>query len=57
MCIRDRVKGQRVNASGPGTVFENGTVADLGNGRRVTVVGDTVVDGVLVAQRVSFVQP
>ena len=51
------VKGQKVNASGPGTVFENGTVADLGNGRRVTVVGDTVVDGVLVAQRVSFVQP
>ena len=51
------VKGQQVNASGFATVFENGTVADLANGRRVTVVGDTVVDGVLIAQRVSFTQP
>ncbi|WP_369656093.1 DUF5666 domain-containing protein [Variovorax sp. V213] len=51
------VKGQLVNASGGATVFENGTVADLANGRRVTVVGDTVVDGVLIAQRVSFTQP
>lgn len=51
------VKGQQVNASGGATVFENGTVSDLANGRRVTVVGDTVVDGVLIAQRVSFTLP
>jgi len=51
------VKGQRVNASDPATIFENGSVADLANGRRVTVVGDTVVDGVLIAKRVSFAQP
>ncbi len=51
------VRGQRVNASGSGTIFENGTAADLGNTRRVTVVGDRVVDGVLIAQRVSFTLP
>ncbi|WP_395316098.1 DUF5666 domain-containing protein [Variovorax sp. UC74_104] len=48
-----RVRGQPVDASG--TVdFVNGTVSDLANGRRVTVVGDRVVDGVLIAQRVTF---
>jgi hypothetical protein len=52
-----RVHGQLVDASGPGTVFENGTVANLGNGQRVTVVGDRVVDGVLIAQRVTFTPP
>ena len=46
-----------MDASGSGTIFENGTAADLGNGRRVTVVGDRVVDGVLIAQSVSFMQP
>ncbi|MDT4815853.1 hypothetical protein FQZ97_488910 [compost metagenome] len=51
------VRGQRVDASGSGTIFENGTAADLGNGKRVTVVGDRVVDGVLIAQSVSFMQP
>ncbi|BEP67327.1 MULTISPECIES: DUF5666 domain-containing protein [unclassified Variovorax] len=51
------VRGQRVNASGSGTIFENGTAADLGNAKRVTVVGDRVVDGVLIAQSVSFMQP
>jgi len=51
------VRGQRVNASGSGTIFENGTAADLGNARHVTVVGDRVVDGVLIAQRVSFTLP
>jgi hypothetical protein len=50
------VKGQLVNASGS-VVFENGTVAELANGRRVTVVGDTVVDGVLIAQTVTFLSP
>ncbi|GER20091.1 DUF5666 domain-containing protein [Variovorax boronicumulans] len=51
------VRGQRVDASGSGTIFENGTATDLGNGKRVTVVGDRVVDGVLIAQRVSFTLP
>lgn len=49
-----RVQGRAVNAGGPGTVFENGSVGDLRNGRRVTVVGDTVVEGVLIAKRVTF---
>ncbi|MGJ3700027.1 DUF5666 domain-containing protein [Variovorax sp. AFSI2.2] len=54
------VKGQRVNAGGSGTVFENGTVADLANlppGRQIAVVGNAVVDGVLIAQTVSFLPP
>ncbi|RRH87344.1 hypothetical protein EH244_17785 [Variovorax beijingensis] len=51
------VKGQQVNASGPATVFENGSPADLANGRRVTVVGNAVVDGVLTAQTVTFLTP
>jgi hypothetical protein len=49
-----RVRGQPVDASGGGVVFENGTVANLGNGQRVTIVGDQVIDGVLIAQRVTF---
>ncbi|QOF80474.1 DUF5666 domain-containing protein [Variovorax sp. 38R] len=52
-----RVQGQPVDASGPGTVFENGTAANLANGQRVTVVGDRVLDGVLIAQRVTFTTP
>lgn len=51
------VKGQQVNASDPATVFENGSAADLANGRRVTVVGNAVVDGVLTAQTVTFLTP
>jgi len=54
------VKGQRVNASAPMTVFENGTVADLANlppNRKVSVVGNAVVDGVLTAQTVTFLTP
>lgn len=49
-----RVRGQPVDASGPGTVFENGSAANLANGQRVTVIGDRVVNGVLIAQRVTF---
>ncbi|HEX7867349.1 MAG TPA: DUF5666 domain-containing protein [Variovorax sp.] len=51
------VRGQRVNAGGSATMFVNGTATDLGNGKRVTVVGDRLVDGVLIAQRVTFAQP
>ena len=52
-----RVKGQPVDASGSGTTFENGTAADLGNGKSVTIVGDRIVNGVLIAQRVTFTVP
>ncbi|WP_256330723.1 DUF5666 domain-containing protein [Variovorax sp. YR266] len=52
-----RVRGQPVDAGGSGVIFENGTAANLGNGQRVTVVGDRVVDGVLIAQRVTFTTP
>jgi len=46
------VRGQPVDADA--AVFENGTKSDLRNGRKVTVVGDRVVDGVLIAQHVTF---
>ncbi|QGW82600.1 DUF5666 domain-containing protein [Variovorax paradoxus] len=50
-----RVRGRQVDASRPGTAFEGGgTIAQLANGRRVTVVGDTVENGVLIAKRVIF---
>ncbi|VTU20698.1 hypothetical protein H4CHR_00637 [Variovorax sp. PBS-H4] len=49
-----RVKGQPIDASGPGVVFVNGTVANLGNGVRVNIEGAQVVNGVLIATRVSF---
>ncbi|CAN7435768.1 DUF5666 domain-containing protein [Variovorax sp. LjRoot290] len=49
-----RVRGQPVNAGGPGVVFVNGTASNLGNGVRVSVEGAQVVDGVLIATRVSF---
>jgi hypothetical protein len=49
-----QVKGQPVDASGPDVVFVNGTVANLGNGVNVNIEGSRVVNGVLVATRVSF---
>ena len=49
-----RVRGQSVDASGPAVVFVNGTAANLSNGAKVTVSGPRVVNGVLVADRVSF---
>ncbi|CAN7387707.1 DUF5666 domain-containing protein [Variovorax sp. LjRoot290] len=48
------VRGQLVNAGGPGVVFVNGAASNLGNGVRVSVEGAQVVDGVLIATRVSF---
>jgi hypothetical protein len=48
------VKGQFVDASGPGVVFVNGTVANLGNAVQVNLEGSKVVNGVLIATRVSF---
>ncbi|WP_219910097.1 DUF5666 domain-containing protein [Variovorax sp. WS11] len=49
-----RVKGQPVDASDPAVVFVNGTVANLGNGVNVNLEGSKVVNGVLIATRVSF---
>ncbi|MEJ1165018.1 DUF5666 domain-containing protein [Variovorax sp. CCNWLW186] len=49
-----RVQGRQVDAGRPGTAFEGGTIVQLANGRRVTVVGDTVENGVLIAKRVTF---
>jgi hypothetical protein len=49
-----RVRGQPIDASGPGVVFVNGTAANLGNGARVNIQGAQVVNGVLIATRVSF---
>lgn len=50
-----RVRGQPVDANGPGVVFSGGSAADLHNGVQVHVVGAEVIAGVLQAQRVSFV--
>ncbi|KWT91977.1 MULTISPECIES: DUF5666 domain-containing protein [unclassified Variovorax] len=49
-----RVRGQPIDASGPGVVFVNGTAANLGNGVSVNIQGERVVNGVLLATRVSF---
>lgn len=49
-----RVRGQRVDASGPGVVFVNGAQVGLANGAKVTVLGAQVVNGALIASQVSF---
>jgi hypothetical protein len=49
-----RVQGQPVNASAPDVVFVNGTAAKLGNGKKVSITGSKVVDGVLIANLVVF---
>lgn len=49
-----RVRGQPVDATQPGVVFVNGTPANLGNGTKVHVHGTRVVNGVLLADLVSF---
>lgn len=49
-----RVRGQLVDASAPGVVFLNGSAANLGNGVSVTVLGTQVVNGVLLANQLSF---
>lgn len=49
-----RVQGRRVDAGRAGVEFIGGTTAELANGRRVTVVGDAVENGVLIAKRVTF---
>ncbi|OUM00586.1 DUF5666 domain-containing protein [Variovorax sp. JS1663] len=47
-----QVRGQPVDASGPGVVFVNGTAANLGSGVKVSIEGSQVVNGVLIATRV-----
>jgi hypothetical protein len=49
-----QVHGQKVDASGPGVVFVNGTQANLANGRAVTVIGEKIVNDALVASQVTF---
>ncbi len=49
-----RVQGQPVDASGSGVVFRNGTANNLANGTRVTITGSQVVNGVLLANQVTF---
>ncbi|HSV61503.1 MAG TPA: DUF5666 domain-containing protein [Variovorax sp.] len=49
-----RVRGQKVDASAPDVVFENGTAAQLANGVDVTVQGTRIVNDVLIATQVRF---
>lgn len=49
-----KVKGQRIDASGAGVRFINGSAASLGNGTKVTIVGDRIVSDVLIATGVTF---
>lgn len=49
-----RVKGNPVDASAGSVVFVGGTAAGLANGVKVNVVGSQVVNGVLIAQTVTF---
>lgn len=48
------VRDQLVDASGGGVAFVNGSAASLANGSAVTVSGSRVVNGVLLADRVTF---
>lgn len=49
-----RVRGQPINASRPGIVFVNGSASGLNNGAKVTVAGSQVLNGVLLADTVTF---
>ena len=49
-----KVKGQTINASGAGVRFTNGASVDLGNGSKVTIVGDRIVNDILIATQVTF---
>lgn len=48
------VQGQPVDASGSGVTFSGGTSSNLKNAAKVTVVGESVVSGVLIAKTVTF---
>lgn len=49
-----KVKGQSINASAAGVQFTNGLSANLGNGSKVTITGERIVNDVLIATRVTF---
>lgn len=49
-----RVRGQPVDASGAGVAYPNGTPAGLGNGVKLTVTGSQVINGVLLADTVTY---
>ena len=49
-----RIKGQPIDASGPGVTFVNGGASSLGAQVRVMVEGSRVANGVLFADRVAF---
>ncbi|MDO9198631.1 DUF5666 domain-containing protein [Rhodoferax sp.] len=49
-----RVQGHPVDASGAGVVFSDGSATNLANGAKVTIVGSQVVNGVLLADTVTF---
>ena len=49
-----KVRGQSIDASSQGVVFQNGTAANLGNGTEVSVTGSQVLNGVLQANTVTF---
>lgn len=49
-----QVQGQPVDASGGGVVFNNGSASNLVNGARVTITGSQVINGVLMANQVTF---
>lgn len=49
-----RIKGQAIDASGHGVQFQNGAASGLGNGSKVSVVGERVLNDVLIATQVTF---
>ena len=49
-----KVKGQQVDASGPSVQFFNGTAANLGNGAKVSISVERIVNDVLIATRITF---
>lgn len=49
-----KVRGQPINASGQNVLFQNGIAGNLGNGVKVTVTGSQVLNGVLLANTVTF---
>jgi hypothetical protein len=48
------VQGQRIDASGSNVRFDDGTAADLANGKNVEVRGGVIDQGKLIATRVKF---
>ncbi|MGH6637570.1 MAG: DUF5666 domain-containing protein [Polaromonas sp.] len=49
-----KVKGQAIDATQAGVIFINGTAANLAHSVSVSVIGNQVVNGVLIATQVTF---